>query len=273
MKSIQKARLIVATVLCCISMHAFAQNQSAPNPLSGLRKAAEGDIQPGTPLMLNPDETPMYFEDMTRLKGDDFMKYMMSNEYIPEPYVDSNKNVKAFVLRKATAEEKEMMKQVQSQSQMNQPAPNGIPEMEFVGNVGEVAKPFSLTDLNGTTYSTEQLKGKIIVLNFWFIECKPCVMEMPELNKLVDQYKDKNVVFLGIATNNETRLKEFLSKNDFKYKIVANGMKTATDYGVRAYPTHIIIDQDSKMAFYRVGIGPDIIENLKSSINELLKKK
>lgn len=263
-----KIHLLIAIVL--LSTNIFGQTS---NPLSGLRKAEAGDIEPGTPLMLNPNESSMYLEDMTPLKGDDFMKYMMTNDYIPEPYVDSSKTVKAFIIRKATAEEKEMMRSFQSQSQLslksqaeNNPKENG-------GQIGSLSKTFSLTDLNGVTYATEKLKGKIVVLNFWFIECKPCVMEMPDLNKLVELYNDKNVVFLGIATNNETRLKEFLTKNDFKYKIVANGMKTATDYGVRAYPTHIIIDQESKIAYSSVGVGPETIENLKKTINELLTKK
>jgi peroxiredoxin len=269
-------------LLLCTTAQAIAQvtkqndapaQQNTVDPLAGLRKAGPGDIDPGTPLMLNPDESPMYLEDMTQIKGNDFMKYMMTNDYVPEPYIDSNKNVKAFVIRKATAEEKERMKQFQSQSQMNLSSPNGMDEMGASNQIGLDAKPFSLTDLKGATYTTEQLKGKIIVMNFWFIECKPCVMEMPELNHLVEQYKDKNVVFLGIATNNETRLKEFLTKNEFKYNIVANGMKTASDYGVKAYPTHIIIDQESKIAYFSVGIGPETMENLKNTINELLMRK
>ena len=256
-----KAKFYFPIAFLLISTNLFSQS----NPLSGLRKAEPGDIEPGTPLMLNPYETPMFIEDTTRIKGEDFMKYMMTNDYIPEPYIDSNKNVKAFVLRKATAEEKEMMMQMQQQGPKEISVKNEI--------VGQASIPFSLNDLNGTTYTSEQLIGKITVLNFWFIECKPCVMEMPDLNKLVEMYKDKDVVFLGIATNNETRLKEFLTKNDFKYKIVANGMKTATDYGVQAYPTHIIIDQESKIAYSSVGVGPETIENLKKTINELLTKK
>ena len=255
-----KFQILIAFLL--ISTNLFSQSN---NPLSGLKKAEPGDIAPGTPLMLNPYQTPMYIGDTTRIMGEDFMKYMMTNDYIPEPYVDSDKNVKAFVLRKATLEEKEMMRQMQQQG------PKDITVKKEI--TGQTAAPFSLNDLSGAKYNSDQLVGKIIVLNFWFIECKPCVMEMPDLNNLVEMYKGKDVVFLGIATNNETRLKEFLVKNDFKYKIVANGMKTATDYGVTAYPTHIIIDQESKIAYSSVGIGPDTMENLKKTINDLLTKK
>lgn len=256
-----KARFYLPIAFLLLSTNLFSQGN---NPLSGLRKAEPGDIEPGTPLMLNPYETPMYIDDTTRIKGEDFMKYMMTNDYIPEPFLDSNKNIKAFVLRKATNEEKEMMRQMQQQASMDMPAKK---EAE-----GQLAEPFALNDLDGTRYTSEQLKGKITVLNFWFIECKPCVMEMPDLNKLVELYKGQDVVFLGIATNNEARLKEFLKKNEFNYKIIANGMKTATDYGVKAYPTHVIIDQESKIAHLSVGVGPETIEGLKKSINELLKK-
>jgi len=105
-----KFQILIAFLL--ISTNLFSQGN---NPLSGLKKAETGDIAPGTPLMLNPYETPMYIGDTTRIMGEDFMKYMMTNDYIPEPYIDSDKNVKAFVLRKATVEEKEMMRQMQQQ--------------------------------------------------------------------------------------------------------------------------------------------------------------
>jgi hypothetical protein len=86
------------------------------------------------------------------------MKIMMSGDYIPEPYIDSKKVVKAFVLRKATELEKEQMKQMQGN--MQNPGQNNN-EL-----IGKEAFPFSVTDISGTKYSLEKLKGKIIVINF-----------------------------------------------------------------------------------------------------------
>jgi thiol-disulfide isomerase/thioredoxin len=48
---------------------------------------------------------------------------------------------------------------------------------------------------------TKDLEGKVIVINLWFTTCHPCIAELPALNKLVKEYKDKNVVFLGLSTD------------------------------------------------------------------------
>ena len=93
--------------------------------------------------------------------------------------------------------------------------------------IGKEAFPFSVTDISGNKYSLEKLKGKIIVLNFWFVECKPCVMEIPDLNDLVEKYKGKEVVFLAFATNNKSKIESFLKTRTYKYKIIADGNEVA----------------------------------------------
>lgn len=50
------------------------------------------------------------------------------------------------------------------------------------------------------TYGEKELSGKIVVMNFWYSKCLPCIKEIPELNKIVAEYKDnKNIVFLGFC--------------------------------------------------------------------------
>ena len=110
------------------------------NPLEGLKLAGPGDIQQGTPLMIDPLSTPLYDEQFQKINPSDFMKIMMSNEFIPEPYVDKDKSVKAFVLRKATEEEKAMMLKMQSGMGMNQ---------EKNALIGTEAFDFALDDMKG----------------------------------------------------------------------------------------------------------------------------
>ena len=122
------------------------------------------------------------------------MELLMKGTHIPEPYINDKKELKLFVLRPASKEEQEQMKAMQGQM---------TPKSDLIG---KKADPFSVTDINGNTISLESLKGKIVVINFWFVECKPCIMEIPELNKIVDLYKDKEVVFLGFATNEQSKI-------------------------------------------------------------------
>jgi peroxiredoxin len=230
--------------------------------LQGLKKAEPGDIKPGTPLMLDPMSTPMYDEQLQKINPADFMKIMISNEYLPEPYLDEKKNVKAFVMRKATPEEKAMMAKMQQ----------GGMGMEQEKNewIGTKATDFSLENIKGKKYTLSELSGKVVVLNFWFIACQPCIMEMPELNELVEEFKEKEVVFLAIALNTKKELKKFLKKNKFNYSIIADGQAIAQTYQIKGYPTNIIIDKSGVIHYVSTGVGPNNKENLQKAINQLL---
>ncbi len=233
------------------------------NLLFGLKKAGQNDLNPEIPLMLDPMSTPMYNEQFQKINPVDFMKIMMSNEYIPEPYIDKNKTVKAFVFRKATEEEKSMMLKMQSGMGM---------EQEKSEQIGTQAVDFDLTDLKGKKYKLTELKGKVVVLNFWFVECKPCVMEMPELNELVEEFKGKEVVFLAIAINKKEQLKKFLKTTEFDYHIIPNGQVLSDSYGVTGFPTNVIIDQNGIFQYVSKGIGPNNKANLQRKLTSLLIK-
>ncbi len=265
------------TIFCILLLSAFSHlslsqgtNTSQENSngkviqaLKDLKKAEPGDIDPGKPIMLDPTSIPMYNEDLVLLQGFDFMQAMMSGDFIPEPYIDSTKTIKAFVLRKATMLEKERIQKMQPNMQ------NTTAEGKAL--IGKGAKPFSATDITGSAYSLEMLKGKVIVMNFWFVECKPCVMEIPELNTLVERYKSKDVVFLGFATNDKPSLENFLTRKPFLYHLIADSREIAHQYDVDAFPTHVIIDRESNIAFYSTGLGPTTLTDLEKTIESLLK--
>ena len=230
------------------------------NPLKGLRKANFTELDPSKPLMLDGISTPVYTENLTLVEGDDFMKVMSNGDYFPEVYIDSNKEVKAFVLRKATEQEKSRMISMQTDADM--------PKKSEL--LGKEALPFSVTDINGKKYSLESLKGKVIVINFWFVECKPCVMEMPDLNKLVEKYENKDVVFLGLAMNEKDKIEQFLKKTTYKYNIIPAAKDVVATYGVSSFPMHIVIDKKSIITFAVNGLGPTTIDDLDKMIGSLL---
>ena len=235
-------------------------NIKKSNPLNGLVKAHFQDIDQSQPLMLDGISIPVYSDKSILIQGEEFNKTMMSGDYIPEPYIDSNKVVQAFVLRKATNEEKKQMMQFEDSQQNSSDL------------IGKEAFPFSATDISGNNYSLDELKGKVIVINFWFVECKPCVMEMPELNKLVEKYKNKEVIFLGFANNDQPKIEKFLKTKSFNYNIIANNSELVKLYNVVSFPTHIIIDKNSKVAFRVSGLGPTTIDDIDKLIEELTIK-
>ena len=142
------------------------------------------------------------------------------------------------------------------------------------GQQKSVEKPsapsFDVVSIDGKTFDSERLKGKIVVLNLWFINCPNCVEEIKLLNKVVDEYKDKDVVFLGIATNKKPDLEKFLKKNPFKYNIIPSAMQTILSFGEPdkngdiniPFPMHIVIDREGAIVVRRSGIkGLDAVKN------------
>lgn len=234
---------------------------SKTNPLQGLRKANITELDPSKPLMLDGISTPVYTENLILVEGDDFMKVMSNGDYFPDIYIDSNKEVKAFVLRKATDLEKSKMVRMQTDAEM--PRKSDL--------LGKPALPFSVTDINGNNYSLESLKGKVVVINFWFVECKPCVMEMPELNKLVEKFNNKDVVFLGFAMNEKDKIEQFLKKTKYKYNIIPGAKDVVSTYGVTSFPMHIVIDKNAIITFSVNGLGPTTIEDLEKAIGMVLE--
>jgi len=114
---------------------------------------------------------------------------------------------------------------------------------------GQPFPKFDFTDLNGKQYTNENTKGKIVVLKCWFIRCHACIAEFPELNEMVNQYKDRNdIVFVSLAFDQEAALKEFLLKKPFSYATVSVKQSYFKDtLNVISCPTHFLIDKDGKI--------------------------
>ena len=135
------------------------------------------------------------------------------------------------------------------------------------------ATSFSGRDLEGNRYALEDLRGKVVVLNFWFVQCRPCVQEMPELNELVQEYQDDEVVFLAFALNEKAELEQFLKKKDFNYQIIPDARVVAEQYSVEGYPTHIIVDQSGQIVYRQMGFGSMTVGDLNQKIGVLLTAK
>lgn len=143
-------------------------------------------------------------------------------------------------------------------------------------NAGQPAQNFVETTITGENIELDQLKGKVVVLTFWSTRCEICVAEIPRLNKLVDKYGSEDVVFVGLAWQDKTKLEEFFRKNPFKFKIVAQSLGVLLKYADRdaqgrlnmGFPSHFIISQDGRVVFK--DSGWDKTSRMDSTISRLL---
>lgn len=118
------------------------------------------------------------------------------------------------------------------------------------GMKGKAFPKFEFKDLEGNLVSNESMKGKIVVIKCWYIHCAACVKEFPDVNKLVEQYKDrKDIQFVSLAEDTPEQLKAFLAKKPLSYSVIPN-MKNYMNETLllNTFPTHFIIDKEGKIA-------------------------
>lgn len=111
----------------------------------------------------------------------------------------------------------------------------------------------SFPDENGKVQALKQWQGKVIVLNFWATWCPPCREEMPELSALNMQYQNKNVVVLGVSTDDVATVKKFTDETKLSYPLFAAdmaGSDLATSLGNNqdVLPYTVIIKADGMVA-------------------------
>lgn len=118
-------------------------------------------------------------------------------------------------------------------------------ELKNLSWEGKEMPNFNFKDLTGKTFDNASIQGKILVLKCWFIGCTACVKEFPELNELVDGYRQNpDVLFVSLAIDTKPKLENFLKKKTFRYAVVAeqdNFMQNKL--GIRMYPTHILVNR------------------------------
>lgn len=134
--------------------------------------------------------------------------------------------------------------------------------------LGKRAEDFFVVDMKGKIHSKEKYLEKVIVMNLWGTWCGPCIAEIPELNEVVDKFKDNNeIVFLSFTNDHASVLKKFLEKHLFKYHQIPESQFMFDTYQAGA-PTHIIIDRDGIIQFRHTGTIPAFV--LESKILEII---
>ena len=143
-------------------------------------------------------------------------------------------------------------------------------------NNKQVAEDFSATDLNGQSYSLNDFRGKIVLLSFWSTRCPICQSEIPKLNRLTEKYNGKDVVFIGLTNDDQTKINAFVKKNPFNFRLTPNSFGVLLKYADKdregninmGYPAHFLINQKGEIELRTSGF--DKTEKLDSEINRLL---
>jgi thiol-disulfide isomerase/thioredoxin len=144
------------------------------------------------------------------------------------------------------------------------PPPRPAAASAAPGAVG-TAPAWHLQDLAGQPVSSDQFKGKVVVLDFWATWCKPCTREIPGLVELQKKYADEGLVVVGVALDEPGKsalkapavVQRYVANYLVSYPIVLGDDKVQADFGgMDAIPTTFIIDRDGVIRDKKVGALP-----------------
>ena len=136
---------------------------------------------------------------------------------------------------------------------------------------GTPAPDWALPTLSGDTVRLADLRGKVVLLDFFYKSCAPCCAALPFLQSIHEKYKDRGVVVVGIDPYDDpakVEMATFLSKRGITYMVLFSDHELSKDYHVHAFPTLFILDRDGKIVETHTGFS----KKMGAELEELLLK-
>ncbi len=188
-------------------------------------------------IELSYDFTP-YDENGNKISKEEFLEKQKTGDYIP---VKDKESELTYRLLKLSGDFDEKIKKG-SRSKAST-------ALYYYKQEGREFPNFDAADLNGSKFSSDKSKGKLLIVKCWFVRCVVCVKEFPELNEIYDKYEgNSNIEFLSFAFEKEDELKTFLKKKKFRYPVIPEHRKFITkEIKARQYPLHVVVGKDGKI--------------------------
>lgn len=139
---------------------------------------------------------------------------------------------------------------------------------------GDEAPDFTLSDLNGSDVRMSDLRGQVVLIEFWATWCPPCRESIPAMNEIYKRYNEKGLVILGISVdkgqNVAEDLRAFVREYSILYPVLIDSKNINNLYGVYSIPTTFLIDKDGKVILKNIGFSPELEDKLSKEIERSL---
>ncbi len=107
---------------------------------------------------------------------------------------------------------------------------------------------FSLSDITGKSWTLRDLRGKVVIVNFWATWCPPCRKEMPDFESLYNRFKDEGLVILGISDEDAAKVEPFIAEHKYTYPILLDpGRKVNEEFRTSGIPKTFVYGRDGKL--------------------------
>jgi peroxiredoxin/outer membrane lipoprotein-sorting protein len=119
---------------------------------------------------------------------------------------------------------------------------------------GTPAPDFTLSDLNGKGWKLSELRGKTVLLDFWATWCMPCRVDMPHIEALHREFKDRGLIVLGVNAEDSQQPASFLQEQGYTFPTLSDaGYAVAKQFQVQVIPTLIVIDKQGMISDFFLG--------------------
>lgn len=141
-------------------------------------------------------------------------------------------------------------------------------------SLNEPAPDFTLKSKSGENLRLEDLRGQVVMLNFWASWCGPCRQEMPLMDDIYQQYKDLGFTVLAVSVDEDTADADaFLDKVPVSFPILYDTESRVSEmYGVDAMPTTVMIDRDGNQRFRHRGYQPGYEDDYEAQVKKLIRE-
>lgn len=120
----------------------------------------------------------------------------------------------------------------------------------YISYFGDRFNVPDLITIDGKSINQESQKGKIVVFNFWFVQCPPCIAEIPALNRLVKMHQEDTILFVAVTFDKESRIRNFLKKNEFDFQIATLPYPEIDSVKkIALYPFTAIVNKAGKLSY------------------------
>jgi peroxiredoxin len=139
---------------------------------------------------------------------------------------------------------------------------------------GDPAPDFALQSRDGQLISLSELKGEVVLINFWASWCGPCRQEMPLLEALYQRYAPLGFTMLGVNTDEDSSSAEnMLAENPVSFPILYDSSNEVTRlYNVVAMPSTVLVDREGNIRYLHAGYQPGYEDDYQDQIRTLIRE-